>query len=336
MKKQLFILTFLSFFTSLFCLGQNRQNANQAPKKIFTSTLTLTTEAVKKKPYYKYKFYRSKKYNECKSDLLAKFSVGYDNDKKVILFIDDLKSNSKPIFQTFEKSSFKYETIRDFLDSTLELFAKQEYLNTCVYNYINSFSHYLVRTVDFEKIGQASTTTTSADLNSSENIVATFPLGAVPNGTYTITRADATISGNVVMYLPQNFTLKVSPDVENISWFFDKIILEEGATLDLSRQLVLNKPPTTNNGKDAITCFTGDRECCGGPGYGDSGGDGQPGKKGENGLNGTNLTLRQDLFQMLATYGLEQMEEMLEKAVMVEMAEEEIGVHVAHRLPVVI
>ena len=276
-------ILFLSILFALECYSQNAEQ--DAPIEVYSTTLFLQTENLKKKPFYRRNILRSKKYNTCEFNKTVNFAVGIDKKNQVTLFIDEKNSSAKPIIQTIDKSSFTYETIKDFFDSTLERFANQEWLNTCVYNFVNRFSRHLVDSVDFETIK-----VTAMNAVKAPTVLATFPVGAIAGGTYTVTRADASLTSGGTMFLPQNFTIKVADDVDRINWYFDKIIFEEGATIDLSRQVTIPKPPKAANGRSALSCQGSWQDCCGQDG--ESGKNGEQGQSGQKGVNGTNLVLQ--------------------------------------------
>ena len=120
----------------------------------------------------------------------------------------------------------------------------------------------------------------------------TFPDGAVPGGTYTVTRADAALQSGGVLFIPDNFTINVAPDVDQINWQFDRIEFGKGATFDLSRQKTNLKPAKAAAGSSTLKCFKSDQECDHTVNNISDGGNGGRGAAGQVGLDGTVLALR--------------------------------------------
>lgn len=123
-------------------------------------------------------------------------------------------------------------------------------------------------------------------------LTSTFPAGATPGGTYTVTRANATIASGGVLFLPDKFTINVASDVDQINWQFDKIQFGNGATFDLSREGLKQKPAKAANGSSTLTCFKSPHECDRTVDDISDGGKGGNGVTGQLGINGTVLTLR--------------------------------------------
>lgn len=280
MKKQILFLLFICLTASSFSQTSLR------PVKIIDTTFNYTQTILKQKPFYHKGFLRGRHYNHCGLEMTVRLGIGLLNDKQIILTSNDLLGNSKPITLTTDKDKFNSNLINQFLDSSIMLFSKQNYLDNCVKNFNNYNSESIFKSIDLVKTSSKASQTT---------LFTTFPFGAVAGGTYTITRADASISSGGTLYLPVNFTINVAPDVDKVDWYFDKIQFDEGATIDLSRIITFPNPVKATDGTNMRDCNESVNSCC----FGDrgdnrplqSGGDGQPSHNGVNGKDGTILIL---------------------------------------------
>lgn len=252
---------FLSFFFSAFLSAQEY-------KRLIDSVLVLEID-----PSYNPPKVEPKGYVDPTFEMQLQYSVGVSEEypDSLIVVIDDILSKtSKPEISMVKRSAFTQRgmnnTITQYIKSHTNITRLRNYYTNRISNFVRKLY------TEFNRMKVLST----SDL---EQLFATFPLGASPGGTYLVKRENATIGSGGTIYLPRDFKIIVEKDVDNIDWFFRKVIFDEGATIDLNRSTPY---PKAGNGSHAV----------GQPDYGQTGYSGENGVSGRSGLPGTNLELR--------------------------------------------
>lgn len=218
----------------------------------------------------------AKKTNNAEAPVKIRFSIGIDG-YNTYLVADLQKKNIKPSIQKYPDSLITDSKINFFLDSTIGALSIDE--DDEMSDLISDFSTNVFKNMPSNR---------KAVVWSQANfLTSVFPAGAVPGGTFVVTKFWSNLTAGGTMYLPKNFTVVVDSDVDTIFWHFANLIFEDGATIDLSRRYTKVKPPRGKDGGsrcNSCNCTVDIQD----------GFPGDPGIHGTNGKNAASLTMQVD------------------------------------------
>lgn len=277
-------------------------------EKIVHQKISLTTENLDNKTFNKkgiFSFLKSCKSKRCEFKKNIRFGA-FQSGETVTMVLDNYDTSIMPSVKRVNKNDFNYLELQSFFIDYFTLLNDGKECDKCVKRFISLYSKYVsnkegVDTTIFQQNSsnpQAKVTFVNDLAFEDVNQFVPFPscvYNNPPCTTYNVSFGDQTQQNGTTLYLPNNFTLTVDPNIPTINWRFAVFSFGANSTIDLSHRTATL--PSTNYTKPLKNNDPKANKNCQVPkGYasGSHGPNGIPGDNGKKGKDGTNLNFHAD------------------------------------------